>query len=78
MKLSYAKLREEVRVDGRMALELRDCTATPLGLVVPSEGGAVLVPWHAVRWAVEATAPAAELATDADERAFAKVAKRRR
>lgn len=54
MKLSLVKLREEVRVDNKMVLELRDATASAIGVVVPSSGGAVLVPWHAVRWAVEA------------------------
>lgn len=50
-KLGYVKLREAVRVNDAMVYELRDATASAIGVVVPSKGGAVLVPWHAVRWA---------------------------
>lgn len=54
MKLSYCKLNEAVRINGSMTYEVHDATASALGVVVPSTGGAVLIPWHAVRWAVEA------------------------
>lgn len=54
MKLAYVKLSEAVCVDGAMTYELRDATASALGVVVASAGGSVLVPWHCVRWGVQA------------------------
>lgn len=54
--LSYAKLREAVCINGKMAEELRSGVASAIGIVTPSKDGNVLVPWHAVRWAVEAEA----------------------
>lgn len=54
MILSYVKLIDEVRVNGKMVLELHGATASAIGVVAPSESGAVLVPWHNVRWAVRA------------------------
>lgn len=62
MKLSYVKLHEEVRVNGRMVLELHDAAASAIGAVVESEGGAVLIPWHMIRWGVEATSGATVIA----------------